>query len=240
MCFRVRKRMRRVTMFFWVLLLLIGSGAFCAAIVWGLPKIFLKSRYTIDQPYDRGIKKYKFKNTGYGIVYEPALNVRKYIKQYVLTNQNGEKKLMCKVAPKVTYIDYDIVLFDASNKVFLILNAKDLIEKSQFTAEVTLPPETAYVTILLNEVDGRKLGKKQSVRLSPFHLLCFAISSIGLSTCLAFCLKLCFANLFGGIMRQSFMASAMGNSLTLILSLVIGFVGVLVTTLVLVLKYKKK
>ena len=228
-------------MFLWILLLLLGSGVFCAVIVWILPKLFLRNRYTIHQPYDRGIKKYKFKNAGYGIVYEPALNVRKYIKQYVLTNQNGEKKLTCKIAEGVAHVDYDVVLFNAANKVFLILNAKDLMEKDGgVTAEIVLPPETAYVTVLLNGVDGRTFVGKRGVRLSPFHLICFAIASVGLSVCLAFCFRFCFANLFGGVMRQSFLASPSGNSLTLILSLIIGAIGALVTTLILIQKYKKK
>lgn len=227
-------------MLLWILLLLLGCGAFCAAIVWVLPRVFLKNRYTIDQPYDRGIKKYKFQDTGYGIVYEPSLRVRKYIKQYILTSREGEKKLLCKAAPGISYVDYDIVLFNADHKVFLILNAKDLVDPNGLTAEITLPVETAYVTVLLNGADRLTFRGKQGVRLSPFHLICFAIASVGLSVCLAFCLKACFANLFGGIMRQSFLSSARVNSLTLIISLAIGAIGVLITTLVLALKYKKK
>ena len=228
-------------MFLWVILLLISAGAFLALVVWVLPRLFLKNRYSIDEPCGRGLKKYRFRDTGVAVVYEPQLGVRKYIRQYLLISRDGKKTLRCKVDEALSYLDYDVVLFDASNTVFSIISVKDLLERKGYTKEVVLPPETAYVTLLLNAADDTEFDTKRSgVRVSVLHLFFFSIASMGLSACLAFLIKLCFSHLFGGVLRESFRMSSAGNSLTLLASLLIGGVGAFVTVAYLVYKYRKK
>ena len=226
-------------MILWILLLLLGCGAFMVLIAFVLPKLFLKNRYNIDEPYDRGLKKYKFADSGHGIVYEPALAVRKYIKQYVLVEQHGEKKIKCKIDPELKYLNYDIVLFDTQNSVFSILNAKDVIQEKGYTKEVVLPDETSYVSILLNQVDGCTFEQHKGIRISPFHIACYCAACVGLSVCAAFCVKLCFARLFGGVFRESFMMVEGSNTLTAVLAVVIGMVGVVSSLLYLIIKSKK-
>ena len=223
----------------WILLLLFGCGAFMVMIAFALPKLFLKNRYNIDEPYDRGLKKYKFADSGHGIVYEPALSVRKYIKQYILVEQYGEKKIKCKIDPNLKYLDYDIVLFDVQDKVFSILNSKDVICEKGYTREVVLPEETSYVTVLLNQADGCVFEKQKGVRISPFHIACYCAACVGLAVCVAFCIKLCFARLFGGLFRESFMMVENSNLITAAFSAVIGVVGVITSLLRLIIKSKK-
>ena len=227
-------------MVLWILLLLAGCGAFLGLIVFALPRIFLKNCYGIDEPYDRGLRKYRFEDDGNGILYEPSLGVRKYVKQYVLTNRYGEKRIKCKIDPKLKYLDYDIVLFNNQDKVFLILNVKDIIEEQGYAKEVVLPDETSYVSILLNQADNWLFPRHKGIRIAPFHMLCFSLSAIGLFVCAAFCVKLCFANLFGGLFRESFMLVEQSNLITAALSAAVGALGVLVAVIVLIFKYKKK
>ena len=227
-------------MIWWILLLLAGCGAFLALTVFVLPRLFLKNCYGIDEPYDRGLKKYRFEDDGYGIVYEPSLGVRKYIKQYVLTNRYGEKRIKCKIDPTLKYLDYDVVLFNNQDKVFLILNVKDIIKEHGYTDEVVLPDETSYVSILLNRADELEFQRHKGIRISPIHMLCFGLSAVGLFVCAAFCVKLCFSNLFGGLFRESFMLEGQSNLITAALSAAVGAVGVLVAVIVLIFKYKKK
>ena len=99
-------------MLFWILLLALVSLAYALLIIWALPKLILKSKYPIAKTTDRGIKKYKFSDSDYAIVYEPSLSVRKYITQYILAKRDGKKTFQGKIAPNVTYIDFDLALRD--------------------------------------------------------------------------------------------------------------------------------
>ena len=224
----------------WSALLICGIVVFFILMIGLLPRLFLKNRYAIKESFDRGIKKYRLKDDGYGIVYEPDLKIRKYMEQYVLVNREGEKQLLCKIKPTISYIDFDVVLFDCANRVTQVLHVQELVEKSAYTKTVTLPSDTSYVSILLNGVDDRVLSKESSVRISPFHMTGFWISGLCLSVCLSFCVKMAISQMFGRVFRDSFMASATGNLITLALALAVGSVGLLVLTLIMIQKNKKK
>ena len=81
-------------MLFWTLTLALVVIAYVLLIVWILPKFMLKSNYPIPQPTDRGLKKYKFSDSDYAVVYEPSLSARKYITQYVLAKKDGKKAVL--------------------------------------------------------------------------------------------------------------------------------------------------
>lgn len=227
-------------MVLWILVLMAGCGAFLGMMVYVLPKLFLKNRYAINEPYDRGLKKYKLQDSGCAIVYEPSLEVRKYIRQYILTNQYGEKKIKCKIRPNIKFLDYDIVLFNNLNEAFLVLNTKDMIQDSGYTQEVALPKETSYVTILLNQVDGRKFKQYDGVKVSASHMAWYIISCIGFSVAVAFCMKLSLSCLFGGLFRYSFMTGWGSNVTTAVSSVLIGAIGAILSAVILVFKSKKK
>ena len=71
-----------------LVLTIIISVAFASVV---LPRMFLKTRYTMTRAGDRGIKKIIEKN-GQSILFEPVLKWRKYIPQYVLAERNGVKQ----------------------------------------------------------------------------------------------------------------------------------------------------
>jgi hypothetical protein len=221
-------------------LLICGIIVFLILMIGLVPKLFLKNRFAIKESLDRGIKKFRMKDEGYGVVYEPDPKVRKYIEQYVLVNQNGQKKMLCKVKSSVSYLDFDVVLFDCANRVTQVLHVQNLVGASGHTEEIALPEDTSYVSVLLNQVDDRVIAKQSTVRISPTHMVGFWISGLLLSVCFSFFIKLLLSRMFGRVFRESFMASASGNALTALLALGIGAVGLLCLSLMMILKNKKK
>lgn len=224
----------------WSALLICGIVVFFILMIGLLPKLFLKNRYAIKESSDRGIKKYRLKDDGYGIVYEPDLKIRKYMEQYVLVNREGEKQLLCKLKPTISYIDFDVVLFDCANCVTQVLHVQDLVGESSYTKTVTLPSDTSYVSILLNQVNDRVLSKEATVRISPAHMASFWGAGLCVSVLLSFYIKIAISRMFGRVFRDSFMTSASGNMITLLLALTVGSVGLLILTLIMIRKNKKK
>lgn len=191
-------------MLFWILLLILISFAYALLLIFILPKLILKSNYRITRSDDRGLKKYKFSDSDYAIVYEPSLSARKYVTQYILAKKDGKKIFKGKIASNVSYIDFDIALFDAQEQCFSVVNAMELIGADGFTKEIDLPKETAYASVLINQVDKKELKKSLSVQVSISRLFLFAsialLFSIGMSICTTFAIS----HIFGGLFRETF------------------------------------
>ena len=195
--------------------------AFALLITYVLPKHILKRNFSLVQPIDRGLKKYKISDDDHAIVYEPTLAVRKYISQYILAKKDGKKVFKGKIQQGVSFLDFDIVLFDSMGKVFNIVNVMHIVSKSLFTEEVELPAETAYASILLNQVDTEKMKKTEAVKITPTQLYRFGalalLSSIGMSVCTMFV----FSNLFGGLFRESFVEKMVSSGWVFIIPTII-------------------
>lgn len=191
-------------MLFWILFLILVVTVYAVMIVCALPKLMLKTKYPVSSPTDRGLKKYKFSDDDYAVVYEPSLAARKYVTQYMLIKKDGQKTFKCKLASGVTYVDFDIMLFNGQGKCFLVINSKDIAELNGITPEVELPDETAYASIIINQVDGKVLGKAQRGKVGKFRLLCFALLALLLSACMSVCSMVSFSNIFGGLFRETF------------------------------------
>ena len=65
---------------------------FAALIAVVFPRIFLKEGEIDTPPSDRGLKKVKEPN-GKSILFEPSVEMRKYVRQYILS-ERGEKKVI--------------------------------------------------------------------------------------------------------------------------------------------------
>ena len=225
----------------WIWCLVAAVGVFFVAAVIILPRMFLKNRYTLSKTYDRGIKKYKTANNERGIVYQPALKIRKYIHQYMLVaDAEGKKQIICKINDGISYIDYDVVMFGSNDKVLGVLNVKDIIEEKGYTKSVDLPSGTSYVTILLNAVDNKQLKVEKSVKISVWDLLMFDVLIIGLVACLGWCVNSSFSYLFGGVFRESYAASDENTALVLALSCAVGAIISVTVSVILFFKSRKK
>ena len=74
----------------WILLLIAIIIVFVLVHAVLLPKIFLKVNYEYDTLPDRGVKVVGEIN-GKSIIYEPDVRIRKFVKQYIVSERNGRK-----------------------------------------------------------------------------------------------------------------------------------------------------
>ena len=220
----------------WILLPITVSLAYIAVVALLLPRFFLQNKYKIKQVQDRGIKKYRHGDNARGIVYEPDLSLRKYIKQYVLADNGAEKSLKCMISPDIEYMEYDVALFNNKRKVFKVLNVCDIIQENGFTDTVTLPPETSYVTIIPSRVNNERLDRSVRLKISYPKTILFGLVTLALSVAVAFAVKIGLTNAFSGVFRETFMNSFSGNVITLASSLGICAIGICVVAVMLTFK----
>ena len=224
----------------WILLLVGSVACFFILEMLVFPKCFLESEYSIGKTSDRGIRKYKTATDGMYFLYEPNWFVRQFIKQYVIAVTDEGKTLTCKIEEGIDYLRYDVVLFDASDRVFKILNVQQLIEDRLYTEEVELPPETAYVTLALNQVNRQIFPKVARARVSPRRLMFYGLATCATAAVTAFCMNLSFAHLFGKVFRESYATSVTENIAVLGVALAAAAVCAVMLSLVILLKNKKK
>ena len=137
---------------------------------WILPVLFIRPSYKLLSSSDRGLKKYSF-DEGRAVVYEPAAESKRYVDQYIVSVNNGEKFLKCKVDPRVYSIEYDVIAFNAQDKALDVLTVTDLIVgKRELSSAVALPLETAYVSLLVKYVNGVRVTKTPTMYYSGVRL----------------------------------------------------------------------
>lgn len=226
-------------MFIWWALLFVTlavSLTFAAVL---LPRMYLKSKYSLLKSSDRGVRKIMEKN-GQTMVLEPAVKWRKYIQQYILSERGGKKQLTCKINDEIEYLSYDIALFNNRDQVFDVISVKEKITKEGYTKVVDLPEETSYVALHVNAVDGTTFqsltsGKVKGSKIAKFILLC--------SVCIlmeVFCVKVCCAQIFGGVFRESFILNLSSTLITGGIALGLIGINVLSVLLTMAIRGKKK
>lgn len=223
----------------WIALLAITLvAAIAIACVW-LPSLFLKTRYTLDQTRDRGIKKTEEKY-GRSIVYEPSVRWRKYVQQYVLAERRGKKELMCKVDPALSYISYDVVLFNSRDEVFRVLTVKDLLKTKGYAKPVELPDETSYVCVSVNQADNEKFPPNLTAKARKGNTAKFLLCS---SLCLimeVLCVTVCSANIFSGVFSEVFVLDPENALLTAIVTAVLILLNIIVSSIAIGVRGAKK
>lgn len=202
---------------FWWILLIISVVAFTAVVAAVLPRLFLKTGYEHSSPRDRGVRNIKEPN-GRSILYKPVPEMRKYVGQYILSSRRGKKILVCRISEGISYLDYDVALFDALGKVFNVLRVKELIENKGYTREVELPSETACVTVSVNRVNGKSLGSGIKRKFFVRRLFAYAGSAVLAAAAETFFIKICCAKLFGGIFAESFLVSPQSVFITCLIA----------------------
>lgn len=227
-------------MLFWILLLALGIVLFTFFTIGVFPKTFLKNKYRINHPLDRGLKKYKFSDTEYAVLYEPSLEARNFITQYILAKKDGKKCIKCKIAPNIAYIDFDIVLFDSQGKSFLVMSSMDVIGNDRLTEETELPNETAFVSVLVNQVNDTVVRKEKNVQTSASSIMMFGLATIVASMALAACFVFSFSRIFGGLFKETFANTMMTSGWTFIVPGAISTTCVIIACILLSLKNKKR
>ena len=205
----------------WIVALLVGSGFFLFLELYLFPKLFLRIGAFVSVKSDRGISKRETED-GKHYIYTPSGKAGSYIFSYYLQQGTDGLHLKCKIDESLSYLDYNIVLFNANNKIFRVMNVCEKIEVAGYTQEIVLPPEATYVALHVNYADNEK------VDASVFHvpvkkLILFAVLSaltIGLQV---FWVRGCLALFYHDVFSFSFLFSNV-NILYVALAIVIGIV----------------
>ena len=120
-----------------------------------IPKGIMRIKLKYQGTCDRGLKKFIYPN-GRCVLYEPELLIRKYIPLYALYTEDGYKYLKCKATERVSYLRYDVYAFDNRNKLIDIIGVAEAIGADRYTDNVSLPPATSYVRLVVRGVQHIK------------------------------------------------------------------------------------
>lgn len=227
-------------MLFWILLMLLATTMFALAVVIFFPKWFLKNRYPIERPTDRGVKKYKFTDSDYAIVYEPSLESRKFITQYVLAKKDGKKTIKCKTAPGITYVDYDIVLFNCRGKCFLVMNSVDAVKSDRVTEETELPDETAFVSIIINQANDDVIERADGIKTKNVGIIPFGFFTLLASVAMSFCVVFSLSHIFGGLFKETFPIKMISSGWIFIVPTILSAICIGMACVILSFKNKKR
>ena len=220
----------------WILLPIFATILYVVVVALWLPKFFLQNKFDLKIIGDRGVRKYKCGDGARGIAYEPDIATRKYIKQYVILDNEGEKTLKCMIAENIYYIAYDIVIFDVNNEILKVLNISDVIEGAGYTQTVVLPKQTSYVTVVISTVNEDEIKMSVRPKITPKKVIQYSLITMCMSVVTAFAIRFGISYSLGGVFRESFMKDGVGCALMILLSIVLTVVAIGVVSLVLVAK----
>jgi len=203
-----------------------------------LSNTLLRLSNPISKPTDRGVSKF-VNGTTRGIRYETYPTVRKYIPEYVLLKRNGKKVLICKINSGISFVNMDVVLFDVDNKIINTLNVKELVDQdAEYLKEVELPPQTAYVSIILNSINSKVINKV-SLGVKIPNLLWFSLITFILSAVEGFGIERCMAYLLAGKYIDYYFGTALYWAVPFIIAVVVTLLSFLAVYLLLRLKSDK-
>lgn len=136
------------------------------------PRLFVKWQ-TKKKIRDRGLEKYIFPE-GRSVVYEPELKARKYIKQYALLCQDGNKYIKCFVNTKLRYIKYDVLVYNNMNELVDVIAVSEKLSSQEYSRAVPLPGATSYVSVVLRCADNMYVNEEEATTYSLRHMGMFA------------------------------------------------------------------
>jgi hypothetical protein len=143
-------------------------------------KYILKADYSLDKYLGRGIKRFTLPD-GRGVLYEPHPSARKYIRKYTLYAMDGYKYLQCKTDKKIGTLSYSVVMLNNRNRIIDTLSITEDTEHSAKTQPVMLHPETSYIALVLESVDGLLVNSSPFRFYKLYRILLLALSVAVLS-----------------------------------------------------------
>lgn len=200
----------------WIVILIAVIAVYCIISVAYLPRLFLHDKCSVKRTRDRGVKKVE-QGGELSCLYVPPAWMARHIKSYVISERDGVKSLVCKLAKRTEYIDYDIVVFDETGASRGVINVKENIDDKEYTSVVALPPETAFISLNINEADNlvfdsRVLSRVSGLKIALFSLLTTLLMGLALFGIVVSC-----AHLFGGLYCESLLYSSDGQKGLLII-----------------------
>jgi hypothetical protein len=216
------------------IILLVSLPAYVYLISCILPSLLIKPMYNSGKIRDRGIKKCIFEN-GRAIVYNPDINIKKYVDQYVLFDDGEKKCLQCKVDDSVSDIKLRILTFDACDKPLGVFIARDYFLGKNTTGVIELPIETAYVSVEVVEINSKRVFLETKVSFSAIRLALYTLSSVIMTVAEAMFIKIALLMLADKFFDYSNAVGA-GNAFTVFTAILIGFVS----SVLIILSYNSK
>ena len=119
------------------------------------PKI-LRNYCAVRSSTDRGLKKFSYPD-GRAIAYEPHPSFRKYVSRYLLFTEDGYKYISCKLDESIKKFKYSVVMFNNRNRVIDVIDVFEVRISSTETSPVMLHPDTSYVALVPDEVNGTRI-----------------------------------------------------------------------------------
>ena len=104
-----------MTYIFRVLLLVLSFVAYVFLMSRVYPKVLLTPTWGVGHKGDRGLKKYRYDN-GRAVVYEPSFKMRAYVKQYLLSVNDGKKYIKCILNAFCSFFIAPIGFFSLLNR----------------------------------------------------------------------------------------------------------------------------
>lgn len=186
-----------------------------------LPRIFLRPAKANAEPQSRGIKKYTYDN-GRAVVCEPPLKVRKYLHQYILSENSGDKFIKCKLDTRVTSVRYTVIPIDANEKILDIIDVEEMITDLGYTKAVILPSKTSYVNLILKEVNGIMIKDRDKVIFSKASVFTYIACSAALSAIISLVIKSATMKLWDALVDLPFLYRQPNNFVPLIIGAGLG------------------
>ncbi len=125
----------------------------------------------------RGLRRVTFPD-GRGVVYEPALAVRRYVPQYALYTENGSIYLRCMLDPHVKFIRYDALALDVRGRLLEALCVEEKVTKTGVTKPVVLPTGTSFVRVVPRVVDGMYVSREKLLSCSWVLMGIYAVLTV--------------------------------------------------------------
>ena len=189
------------------------------------PSVFLKPEYNRSLEGDRGLKKYRFPG-GHSIVYEPSVDIKKYMKQYILTALGDEKYFQCKFDFRVFSARYEIFAFDCENRMLDAIHvAEPVREDAKYISLPTmLPSDTAYIKVSLKAVNETKILRDPTLSIPSSKFAAFRFFVVLFTIAQAFIIKFMLLDMAEFFFPYLSTVKDYGNLFTLFIAIVTGLI----------------
>ena len=156
------------------------------------------------KPLDYGKKKV-YDNKEHSIVYDANSELKQYINQYALSITEYGKHLTCQLKDDYELIGYDVVCYNIKGKVKKVLNIEENVKGKKYTQKLLLSDSTAYVNIIVNNINGEKVITKYSKEINRHKLLPFFFYEAIALLLVLFALRYFIARVIGDVFYQDFL-----------------------------------
>lgn len=166
-------------MVFWIVWLIIGIFFIVVFSVTMVPKIMLKT-YAATLPVR--VKTLERYSDRYGnvVVYSPAKQVRKYIKNYRIGTDEKGAYFIGEWAKPFAYAEYELTVYGEDNSIIEILRIKEKFNGGINTHRTRLPEGADYATLRVVCIDDNPIpAERRSFNLRYalwLAALCFCLS----------------------------------------------------------------